>query len=120
MAAQTAKKAAAKKPTPEEETAKRSADGSEGTRHEKDFVVLGNDLGDEDGPLHDPNKLAVLSEAIQRGLHPRGDVSFDGAELLHDGVSYQLRYSVDVIPSAMDTEPEKTTTPRDKIEDGEG
>lgn len=115
-----AKKTAAKKPEPEAEVEKRSADGSEGTRHEKDFVVLGNDLGDKDGPLHDPNKLAVLQEAIQRGLHPRGDVSFDGSELLGDGVSYQLRYSVEVVPAAVDGEAEKTTTPRDKIEDGEG
>lgn len=114
MAAQAAKKAAAKKP--EAEVAKRSADGAEGTRHVKDFVVLGNDLG-EDGPGHDPNKLAVLQEAIQRGLHPRGDVSFDGSELLGDGVSTLLRYSVEVVPAAMDAEPEKTTTPRDKIED---
>ena len=116
----TAKKTAAKTPDPEAEVDKRSADGSEGARHEKDFVVLGNDLGDKDGPLHDPNKLAVLQEAIQRGLHPRGDVSFDGAERLDDGVSYQLCYSVEVVPAVVDSEAEKTTTPRDKIENGEG
>lgn len=117
MAAQAPKRTSTKKPTPEEETAQRSADGSEGTRHEKAFVLLGNDLGDEDGQLHDPNKLACLNEAIQRGLHPRGDVSYDGSQLLADGVSYELRYSVAVVPSSMDSEPEKTTTPRDMIED---
>lgn len=116
----TAKKTAAKQPDPEAEVAARSADGSEGTRHVKEFVVLGASVGDEDGPEHAPNKVAVLQEAIQRGLHPRGDVSYDGAETLGDGVSRLLRYSVEVVPAAVDSEPGNTTTPRDKIEDGEG
>jgi hypothetical protein len=112
--------AAAKKATEkqEAEVAKRSADGSDGTRYVKDFVVLGGQLGDEDGPEHDPNKGATLQDAIQRGLHPRGDVRFDGAELTADGVSRSLRYSVEVVPSVMDSEPEKTTTPRQKIDEG--
>jgi hypothetical protein len=114
----TAKKTAAKEP--EAEVAARSADGSQGDRHVKEFVVLGDALPDADGPEHEPNKVGVLQEAIQRGLHPRGDVSFDGSETLGDGVSRLLRYSVEVIPAAVDSEPENTTTPRDKIEDGEG
>lgn len=114
----TAKKTAAK--TPEAEVAARSADGSEGTRHVKEFVVLGPSVGDEDGPGHEPNKLATLQEAIQRGLHPRGDVAFDGGEAQQDGVSQMLRYSVEVVLAAADSEAEKTTTPRDKIENGEG
>jgi hypothetical protein len=113
-----AAKKATEKQEPEEQVAKRSADGSDGTRHTKEFVVLGGQFGDEDGPEHEPNKLAVLQEAIQRGLHPRGDVTFDGAELTADGVSRSLRYSVEVVPSAMDSEPEKTTTPRQKIDEG--
>jgi hypothetical protein len=113
------KKTAAKKPEPEAEVEKRSADGSEGTRHVKEFVVLGATLGDEDGPEHDANKIGVLQEAIQHGLHPRGDVSFDGAETLQDGVSRLLRYSVEVVPASVDSEPENTTTPRDASE-GEG
>lgn len=113
------KKTAAKKPEPEAEVANRSADGAEGTRHVKEFVVLGSALGDEDGPEHDANKVGVLQEAIQRGLHPRGDVSFDGAETLGDGVSRLLRYSVEVVPAAVDAEPEQTATPRAAAE-GEG
>jgi hypothetical protein len=113
------KKTAAKKAEPEVEVARRSADGSDGTRHVKEFVVFGDALPDEDGPAHEPNKVGVLQEAIQRGLHPRGDVSFDGAETLGDGVSRLLRYSVGVVPAAVDSEPQETTTPRDKIE-GEG
>ena len=115
-----AKKAATKKADPEAEVAKRSADGSDGTRHVKEFVLLGSALPKEDGPDHNPNKVGVLQEAIQRGLHPRGDVSFDGIETLDDGVSRLFRYSVEVVPAAVDSEPQKTTTPRDKIENGEG
>lgn len=114
-----AKKTASSKPAPEAEVAKRSADGADGTRHVKEFVVLGATIGDEDGPDHAPNKLATLQEAIQRGLHPRGDVTFDGVETLHDGVSRLLRYSVETVPASMDSEPENTTTPRGAI-DGEG
>jgi hypothetical protein len=111
-----AKKAAEKKP--EAEVAKRSADGSDEWKCVKEFVVLGDALT-EDGPGHDANKAVVLQEAIQRGLHPRGDVSFDGTELLNDGVSRALRYSVAVVPASSDAEPEKTTTPRDQIEGGD-
>lgn len=112
MAAGAKKTAAKKPPEPEAEVAKGSADGSDGTRHVKEFVVLGDALPDEDGPTHEPNKVGVLQEAVQRGLHPRGDVSFDGAETLGDGVSRLLRYSVEVVAAATDSEPEKTTTPR--------
>lgn len=111
-----AKKTAAKKPDPEAEVAKRSADGSDGTRHVKEFVLLGDALPEEDGPDHDPNKVGVLQEAIQRGLHPRGDVSFDGVEDQPDGVSRLFRYSVEVVPAAVDSEPEQTTTPRSASE----
>ncbi|WP_030917315.1 hypothetical protein [Streptomyces sp. NRRL B-24720] len=113
-----AAKKATEKETPETQVAKRSADGSDGTRHAKEFVVLGGQFGETDGPEHEPNKLATLQEAIQRGLHPRGDVSFDGTDLTGDGVSRSLRYSVEVVPSAMDSEPEKTTTPRKQIDEG--
>jgi hypothetical protein len=112
------KKTAEKKPEPEVEVAKRSADGSDGDKHVKEFVVLGDTLT-EDGPGHDPNRAAVLQEAIQRGLHPRGDVTFDGTEILDDGVSRVLRYSVTVVPASVDAEPEKTTTPRDQVEGGD-
>jgi hypothetical protein len=110
--------AAAKKATEKQGVASRSADGSDGTRHVKEFVVLGGQFGDTDGPEHEPNKLATLQEAIQRGLHPRGDVRFDGAELTADGVSRSLHYSVEVVPSVTDSEPEQTATPRQKIDEG--
>jgi hypothetical protein len=105
----------AKAGAPDVEVDKRSPDGSEGTRFVKEFVVLGRDWTGEEYQ-HEANKAGVANEAIQRGLHPRGDVSFDGSEDHPDGQSLTLTYSVDTVPASVDHHPEDTTTPRDVIE----
>ena len=105
----------AKAGAPDVEVDERSADGASGTRHVKEFVVHGRNWSGEEYQ-HEANKAAVTNEAIQRGLHPRGDVSFDGAEDHDDGVSVVLMYSVETVPSSVDHSPEDTTTPRDVIE----
>lgn len=110
-----AKQFPAKAGDSEAEVEQRSADGSEGVRHVKEFVVLARQWGDSDAE-HAANKAGVAGEAIQRGLHPRGDVSFDGAEDHADGESLTLTYSVDTVPASVDHSPQDTTTPRDVIE----
>lgn len=100
---------------PEVEVDERTADGADGMRFVKEFVVLGRQWTDEDD-AHEANKAGVVNEAIQRGLHPRGDVSFDGSEDHPDGVSMTLTYSVETVPASVDHQPEDTTTPRDVIE----
>ncbi|MFI8351321.1 hypothetical protein [Streptomyces sp. NPDC085596] len=107
----------AKAGEPETEVSERSADGSDGLRHIKKFVVgsAGWPTSGDD-PAHAGNTAAVVNEAIQRGLHPRGDVSFDGEETHPNGVSTVLTYSVDTVPSSVDHSPEETTTPRDVVE----
>ncbi|MBD9700651.1 hypothetical protein IHE56_00800 [Streptomyces sp. ID01-12c] len=105
----------AKAGAPEVEVDKRSADGSEGTRFVKEFVVLARDWTGEEYQ-HEANRAGVANEAIQRGLHPRGDISFDGSEDHPDGVSLTLTYSVETVPASVDHHPEDTTTPRDVIE----
>jgi hypothetical protein len=110
-----AKQHPAKAGEPEVEVDERSADGSDGMRFVKEFVVLARQWGDSDDE-HTANKAGVANEAIQRGLHPRGDVSFDGAEEHPDGASLTLTYSVETIPASVDHRPEDTTTPRDVIE----
>ncbi|RAJ70276.1 hypothetical protein K378_01441 [Streptomyces sp. Amel2xB2] len=113
--ATTPKKAAEKKP--EAEVSRRSADGSSGTRHLKVFVVSGSSpLPETDGPEHEDNKAACAQEAIQRGLHPRGEPKLDGVEGGADG-SREFTYSVSVVPASMDAEAPKTTTPRDIVMD---
>jgi hypothetical protein len=107
----------AKAGEPEVEVDERSPDGSEGTRFVKEFVVLAARWTDEDYQ-HEANRAGVVNEAIQRGLHPRGDVSFDGQEQHPDGLSLTLTYSVDTVPASVDHQPEDTTTPRDVIEGG--
>ncbi|MGW8679655.1 hypothetical protein ACWGNN_01055 [Streptomyces sp. NPDC055817] len=106
----------AKDGEPEIEVDERSADGSDGTRHVKEFVVLKSTwpARDED-EAHKANAAAVANEAIQRGLHPRGEARFDGSEDHPDGHSLTLTYSVNVVPSSIDTEPAETTTPRDVL-----
>lgn len=100
---------------PDVEVDERSADGAKGTRHVKEFIVHGRNWTGEEYQ-HEANRAAVTNEAIQRGLHPRGDVSFDGAADHDDGVSVVLTYSVETVPSSVDHSPEDTTTPRDVIE----
>ncbi|TXJ78625.1 hypothetical protein E2C11_16595 [Streptomyces lavendulae] len=104
----------AKAGAPAVEVDERSADGSKGTRHVKEFVVRADRWTGEDYQ-HEANRAAVTNEAIQRGLHPRGDVSFDGQEEHPDGKSLVLTYSVETIPASVDDAPEDTTTPRDVI-----
>lgn len=99
------------------EVDQRSADGSEGTRHVRQFVVLARQWGGSDGE-HVANKAGVANEAIQRGLHPRGDVRFDGTADHPDGDSLVLTYSVETVPASVDHTPQSTTTPRDILKDG--
>ncbi|WP_069769790.1 hypothetical protein [Streptomyces sp. LUP30] len=105
----------AKVGAPAVEVDERSADGAEGTRYVKTFVVHGDSWTGEEYQ-HEANKAAVANEAIQRGLHPRGEASFYGDEDHEDGVSVVLTYSVETVPSSVDHAPEDTTTPRDVIE----
>jgi hypothetical protein len=105
----------AKAGEPAVEVDERSADGSDGMRFVKEFVVLARQWGDSEAE-HTANKAGVASEAIQRGLHPRGDVRFDGAEDHPDGLSLTLTYSVDTVPASVDHNPADTTTPRDIVE----
>lgn len=102
---------------PEVEVDERSADGSDGMRFVKEFVVLARQWGDS-GEEHTANRAGVLNEAIQRGLHPRGDVSFDGSSEHPDGLSLTLTYSVETVPASVDHQPQDTTTPRDVTEGG--
>jgi hypothetical protein len=116
-AASRAKQFPAKAGEPEAEVAERSADGSDGTRFVKQFVVLAARWTDEDYQ-HEANRAGVVNEAIQHGLHPRGAVSFDGGETHPDGLSLVLTYSVETVPASVDHQPEDTTTPRAVIEGG--
>jgi hypothetical protein len=108
----------AKAGAPDVEVGERSPDGSKGTRHVKEFVVRADTWTGEDYQ-HEANRAALVGEAIQRGLHPRGDVSFEDQEEHPDGKSLVLTYSVETVPSSVDDKAEETTTPRDVIE-GDG
>lgn len=107
-----------------EEVEQRSADGAAGDRYVKEFVTEPG--AQHNAAMHEANKAAVLQEAIQRGLHPRGEVRFDGAEEQTSESGSRvfkhavLTYSVRVVPASVDTQPGETTTPRDQVESDGG
>jgi len=113
-----AKQHPAKAGEPEVEVDERTADGADGMRFVKEFVILAAQW-DADTYDHEANQAGVANEAIQRGLHPRGEASFDGATDHDDGLSTVLTYSVETVPASVDDHPEDTTTPRDVIEGGD-
>jgi hypothetical protein len=65
---------------PEADIAARSGhcDAAESNRFVRVFSLAAHAVGSDDENLHKRNSVAVLQEAIQQGLHPRGEVSFDG------------------------------------------
>ncbi|GAA0705332.1 hypothetical protein GCM10010193_70500 [Kitasatospora atroaurantiaca] len=97
---------------PDTEVDKRSPDGAEGPVHVKEFVLLGRADDPISESTHTANRAAAAHEAIQRGLHPHGEVEFTGATDQQDGRSVTLTYRVPVVPSSTDHNSADTTTPR--------
>lgn len=104
----------------EREIAKRSADGQSPGRFVK-TIRVGRLAPADDDPLHTANAVGVVQEAMQRGLHARGDVFLTRAEehdepLNASGVRRSqytdLTYEVGVVPASIDTQPQDTTTPK--------
>lgn len=106
---------------PEREIALRSGhcDAERSDRFVRVFPVNTGHLGSDDENMHKRNSVAVVQEAIQQGLHPRGEVSFDGvvdqdpSEPGYDArypLSH-LTYSVECVPAGVDPDASETTTP---------
>jgi len=96
---------------PATEVAHRSADGSAGTEWHKTFVVLGE--FDAGHPIHADNQVRVYEEAIQRGMHPKGDARLIETEQIREVrglVSSALTYAVDVVPAVVDHAAPETVT----------
>jgi len=96
---------------PETEVAHRSADGSSGLAWHKTFIVLG-EFG-ADHPIHADNQVRVYEEAIQRGMHPKGDARLIETEQIREVrglVSSALTYAVDVVPAVVDHAAPETVT----------
>jgi hypothetical protein len=97
------------------EVEQRSADGAEGQLYKKVYraQVALEVAQDEDNPIHHDNRVAVLQEAIQRGLHPKEEATFLGAEVVHTNRSGRetcdLTYGVEVEPAVIDELNQETT-----------
>jgi hypothetical protein len=74
--------------------------------------------------MHEANKVAVLQEALNRGLHPRAEAQFDGpvdqnvAE--EAAASVSLVYSVEAVPAADDETAASAYTPSAALADQGG
>lgn len=95
----------------------RSADGSDGTTFLKTFIM--DRAVPRDHACHKNNAIRVVEEALQRGLHPKGDVqmaSYEQSEPDRRGkVNTTCIYSVEVEPAVTDTEAHKTVTPSSRL-----
>ena len=105
------------------EVALRSPDGpgEDDNSFRKVFVCQGEGFDRDDHPSHNANKAHVLEEAIQRGLHPKGEPELTDAFVQSTnrrGVStWEVVYEVEVVPASVDdAPPSDTVSPRAFIE----
>lgn len=99
---------------PQAEVAQRQAGDGSGERFLKTFVVSGKIA--EDHPMHEANSRRVLEEALQRGLHPKGQVDLVDTRVFEHPERFwrdytELDYAVDVVPAVIDHEAHTTVTP---------
>lgn len=81
-----------KKTTPEER------ENADKDTFAKEFLVYVDDSSKVADEIHERNKAAVVTEAIQRGLRPTGDVRVE-SEDIKDERNVLIAYSVDVKPA---------------------
>lgn len=62
----------------------------------KDYTVFLDDSSNVPDVVHERNKVAVVAEAIQRGLRPTGEVSVASSEV-KDARNVQITYTVGVV-----------------------
>lgn len=79
--------------------------------------------GPEYDSMHEANKVAVLQDALNHGLHPRGEAELDDATEPDGNGMADLTYSVECVPAS--TEPTEDTaaltyTPSQAIADQGG
>jgi hypothetical protein len=97
------------------EVEQRSADGADGQVFKKTIRgVIHLELAqDPENVVHNDNKLAVLQEAIQRGLHPKEEPHLLSAEVFYTNrrgqTTVDMVYGVEVEPAVIDEDNTETT-----------
>ena len=102
----------------EKEVAQRQPDSDDGSQFTKVFRVSGVDTLDEES--QEGYRAAVLSEAINLGLHPKDEPVYEGAEEVdryRETVTTDHTFTVEVVPASIDHTPGDTFTPRGEITD---
>lgn len=92
----------------------RTPEATDDNMFTKTFVVGAIGISDAH-PMHLANAGGVVQEAVQRGLHPKGDVTLVASEE-HDlgrrGQYTDLTYQVKVVPAVVDDDAGSTVTQR--------
>lgn len=83
-------------------------------KYRKHFMVQHRDDYDDEqhADMHEANKLATLQEALGAGVHPKGDVVFEGTQETPQSGSIILVYAVEGVPAELDADAPGTTVPR--------
>lgn len=101
------------------EVAKRTADGPDGEHGLTFYKTFRVRLpGDEPSDaLVNVNRIRVVEEAIQRGLHPTAEPTHTGSEVVErhrrGAVTVDLHYTVPVEPAVTDDTPAESVAPSD-------
>ncbi len=91
-----------------------SAATADDSKYRKRFMVQFRDDYDDEqhADMHEANKLATLQDALMAGVHPKGDVVFEGTQETPQSGSVILVYAVEGVPAELDADAPGTTVPR--------
>jgi hypothetical protein len=121
-----AKKAAASKGSAEIVAEKSGPGTPEDNKFRKSFTVQANPYSSEEDVtawegLHEGNKLATLQEALNRGVHPKGEVQLESTDVHREALNTAtivFTYAVESVAAVLDTDPEGTSTPTKELKGG--
>lgn len=98
-----------------------AATADDGKFRKRFMVQFRDDYDDEQHvDMHEANKLATLQDALSAGVHPKGDVVFEGTQETPQSGSIILVYAVEGVPAELDADAPGTTVPRAQLLDMPG
>jgi hypothetical protein len=118
-----AKKAAESKSSSEVVAEKSGPDAKPDGKFRKTFnvqVTPFTQLSDVQGDdvMHEANKLATLQEALNRGVHPKGEPELESTEVGEEhlnSATVKFTYAVEAVAAFADLDAPGTTTPAEML-----
>jgi hypothetical protein len=82
------------------------------------FTISGRDYDEnaDNDDMHRANEVATLQNALNKGVHPKGEAYLESSERTQDG-SVNLTYAVESIPAHEDEAPGDSQVPSKAIDD---